>query len=341
MTTATETIVATSDRPARVGFLLISGFAMLAYVAAIESLRAANQIAKQTLYTWHHLRPDDDPAVASNDVAVACDCLAGGTEQFDLIFVCASDEAVSFDQGHALAWLRSQAARGAMIGGIGGGAFILARAGVLTNHRMTLHWAYAPAFAEEFPNADLRKSLYEIDGKRLTCGGGMSPLDMMHALFVRRHGMELADGVSDWFLHTDIRESWDSQRRSLEARLGVSHPGLIRALEAMENRIEDPLSRAELAGIAGLSERQLDRLFVAQLNSALTAYYLRLRLDRSRQLVRQTGLSQMEIAVASGFKSASRFSKAYRAMFGLPPSAERQEALRLRRHEKISGDAVA
>jgi transcriptional regulator GlxA family with amidase domain len=327
-----EDVVGDGERQtARVGFLLISGFSMLAYVAAIESLRAANQIARRPIYSWHHIAPSGDAATASNDVEIRCRLDVQSREPFSYIFVCASDEAAAFRDPHTLNWLRAAAARGTVMGGIGGGAYLLARAGLLTKRRMTLHWAYAPAFCEEFPDVDFRRSLYEIDEDRLTCGGGMSPLDMLHALFVREHGIALALAVSEWFLHTDVREGQDPQRLSLQARLGIHHAGLIRALEAMEDAIEDPLSRAELSEIAGVSERQLDRLFLQQLGTALSAYYLRLRLDRARALVTQSSMSQLEIAVATGFKSASTFSKSYRARYGLPPTAERSEVLRGRR----------
>ena len=216
------------------------------------------------------------------------------------------------------------------MGGVGGGAFLLARAGLLKGRRVTLHWAYATAFREEYPDVALRRSLYEIDGNIMTSGGGMSPLDMMHAIICTEHGEKLAVGVSEWFLHTDIREGQAAQRLSLEARLGVHHPGLIRALESMEASLEDPLSRAQIAQIAGVSERQLDRLFPVQVGVGLSAYYRRLRLERARSLVLQTSLSLTEVAVACGFNSASTFSKSYRAEYGEPPRSERIK--RLQRH---------
>lgn len=315
-------------RPARVGFLLLSGFALLAYAAAIESLRAANQVAGKELYTWHHISPYDRTAVASNGVKLHCEYDTCCNEKFDFLFVCASDEALNFRHSPTFRWLRNLAANNAVLGGISGGVFVLARAGLLKDQRVTLHWVYAPAFSEEFPEANLHRSLYEIDGKRMTCGGGMAPLDMLHALLARQHGEELAARVSDWFLHTEVREGQKPQRLSFRARLGVNHAGLIRALEAMEDALEEPLPRNELARIAAMSERHLDRLFLAQVGSPLSAYYLQLRLERARQLVLQSSLSLLEIAIACGFNRASTFSKSYRKLFGVPPSTDRGITLR-------------
>jgi transcriptional regulator GlxA family with amidase domain len=311
-----------------VAFLLLSDFAMIAYASAIEALRAANQVAAAELYNWYNISPDGNPVIASNGVAFQCQYDTRTGETFDYVFVCASDQALTFRQPQTLRWLRAQATVNSVVGGISGGAFLLARAGLLNSHRLTLHWVYAQAFSEEFPEADLRRSLYEIDGNRMTSGGGISPLDMMHALLRREYGDELAVGVSEWFLHTDIREGKKPQRLSFQARLGVSHAGLIRVLEAMEASLEEPLSRAQLSQIAGVSERHLDRLFLAQVGTALSAYYLEQRLERARQLVLQSSLSLLEIAIACGFTRASTFSKSYRRIFRVSPSDDRVSALR-------------
>jgi transcriptional regulator GlxA family with amidase domain len=225
------------ERPAEVGFLLVDGFSMLAYAAAVESLRAANQIAGRPFYRWHNISTDGHPSAASNGIPFQCKSASDFTQPLDYLFVCASDTAADFRDPHTFAWLRALASKGTKLGGISGGAFLLARAGLLKNRRVTLHWVYAPAFSEEFPEINLRRSLYEIDGDRITCGGGMSPLDMMHALLGQQHGEDLAVGVSEFFLHTDIREGQKPQRLSFQARLGASHRGLIRALEAMENAL--------------------------------------------------------------------------------------------------------
>lgn len=206
-----------------------------------------------------------------------------------------------------------------------GGPWLLARAGLLRGHRITLHWEHAEPFAEEFPALDLRRSLFELDRDRLTCSGGTAPLDMMHAVIAARHGTALAMAVSDWFLQTEVREGANPQRMALRHRTGTSNRAVLRALEAMEAAAENPLSRPALATVARVGVRQLERLFRLHLGRTPNEHYKLLRLDRSRLLLRQSGLSVMEIAVATGFASASHFSLAYRRTFGHTPSAERAE----------------
>jgi AraC-like DNA-binding protein len=72
-----------------------------------------------------------------------------------------------------------------------------------------------------------------------------------------------------------------------------------------------------------LSRRQLERLFQKYLNCSPSRYYLKLRLIRARQLLKQTSLSIVELTHVCGFVSTPHFSKCYREHFGVPPSDER------------------
>lgn len=313
-----------SSRTARpiesVGFLLIPGFALMTYACAIEPLRAANQLAGKPLYRWWHVAPEDEPAMASNGVAVLPDFKLGTSPgALDLLIVCAGGNPATFSDKRTFSWLRRLAARGVILGGVSGGPFILAKAGLLAGRRCTVHWEHVPAIQEAYPDTKLTRSLFEVDGDRITCSGGVAALDMMVAIITRDHGYELGAAVSDWFLHTHIREGAGPQRMDLRFRLGIGNPKLLIVLRAMESHLEKPLSRAELAERAGTSIRQLERSFRIHLKRGVHEHYLALRLARSRQLLRETSLSILDVAVAAGFTSGSHFARAFRGAFGIAP----------------------
>ena len=111
---------------------------------------------------------------------------------------------------------------------------------------------------------------------------------------------------------------------ALRARLGVSHPKLLKVIELMEGSLEEPLARSLLAKRTGLSTRQLERLFRKYLQRTPTRYYLELRLAKARTLLLQTSLSVLDVALACGFVSASHFSKCYREFYAKTPRQERQ-----------------
>ena len=298
---------------------------MITYASAIEPLRAANQLSGRILYRWWHAAPEDKPAMASNGAAVLPDFKFGADAgSLDLLIVCAGGNPATFNDRRTFAWLRKLASGGVIIGGISGGPFMLAKAGLLKGRRCTVHWEHMPALHEAFPDIELTQSLFEIDRDRITCSGGVAGLDLMTALIARDHGYELGAAVNDWFLHTYVREGGEPQRMDLRYRFGVTNQKVLNALKAMESRLETPLSREQLAKVAGLSLRQLERSFQSQLGHGVHAHYLSLRLSRSRQLLRETSLSILEVALATGFASASQFSRAFRKSFGFSPRKARQ-----------------
>jgi transcriptional regulator GlxA family with amidase domain len=311
------------DGVRRVGFLLVPDFAMIAYSCAMEPYRAANALAGRELYTWLHVSPDGKPVPASNGLTIVPDQGLGAPLDVDDLFICAGGNPVLYNDPATFAWLRTLAYRGVRMGGISGGPFLLARAGLLAGYRCTLHWEYEAALREEFPRLNLTRNLFEIDRNRCTSSGGTAALDMMAALIAADHGKTLARAVSEWFLHTQVRQSAAPQRMALRQRYNVANPAVLAALQRMEATLEEPVTRTALAAAGGVSLRQLERLFRSHLGRSMHAQYLELRLDRARNLLMQTAMPVTEVAVACGFVSAPHFSRAYKARFAVSPTAER------------------
>jgi transcriptional regulator GlxA family with amidase domain len=149
-------------------------------------------------------------------------------------------------------------------------------------------------------------------------------------LFIADHGgVGLARRVAEVSLHQEIRAGENAQRHDLRYRLGTANAKVIAAVKVMEKHIEDPLSSRQLAATVGLSTRQLERLFRRHFDQTPRQYYLRMRLDRGRDLLRRSSRPILDIAVASGFTSTSHFTKSYRKCFGLTPSEERSSQAEL------------
>jgi transcriptional regulator GlxA family with amidase domain len=312
--------------PRRISLLLIDDFALMSYAAFLEPFRAANSLAGKALYAWTHVAVAGDSATASNGSTLLCERRVGDDEAPDMLFVFAGGDPATFQDRATFAWLRRMAGRGVALGGVSGGPFVLARAGLLDGRRATIHWEHAEAFREAFPGVALESRLYVLDRGRMTCAGGTSGLDLALELIETDHGRGLADRVGEWFIRSEPRRSEGAQRPGLRERYGVRHEGALRALEAMEAQIEAPLGREALAEIAGLSVRQLERLFRAHLGSTIAEVYLRLRLEHARRLLRTTGLSITEVAVACGFQSGSHFARVFRQAFGCSPRAALRQA---------------
>ncbi len=316
-----------NDGVQEVGFILLPGFALLSFASACEPFRAANRLAGRPLY---RLRCFGEAAagrvVSSVGAEVPTEPLPRARGDLHTVFVCAGGEPAEWHRPAIHAALRRLARLGARIGGISGGPYLMAAAGLLDGRPFTLHWEHAAALKEAFPDLSPVLARYVAAGDRVTCGGGIAPLDMAHALIRERMGPAFAGRVSDWFLHTAVGAPADPQRASSAERYGVHHPALLRVIETMEGTVEAPLSRRAMAALISLSERHLDRLFRNKRGLSFSDQYRMIRLTHARRLLRQSPLAISEVAAATGFANAAHFARAYRTLFGQSPSAERRIA---------------
>ncbi|RKF14236.1 GlxA family transcriptional regulator [Roseovarius spongiae] len=293
----------------------------MSFASLSEPMRAANLLAGRTLYDVRVI--GEGPVASSGAASVTPHCAMNEAPALDQLFVVAGGDPMQFEDAGVLRWLGRLARAGTLLGGVSGGPVILARAGLMAGRRMTLHWEHAAALAEIAPDLAIERTLYVIERDRVTCAGGTAPLDLMHALIARDHGAVFARAVSDWFMHTEVRPPIGPQRAGLVERVGSHAPALLDAIAAMESHVADPLDLRQLSVLAGVSPRQLGRLFRDELGVSAMSYYRRLRLERAQSLLRNSALSLTEIALATGFANSSHFSRAYSAQFGAPPSAYR------------------
>ena len=87
----------------------------------------------------------------------------------------------------------------------------------------------------------------------------------------------------------------------------------------MEINIEDPLKPSDIALDLRISLRQLERLFQRFFKLSPKNYYMKIRLQKARQLLLQTEMNVLQIAMATGFTSSSHFSKCYKLEFNITP----------------------
>ena len=96
---------------------------------------------------------------------------------------------------------------------------------------------------------------------------------------------------------------------------------LQRALRFIGENLERPLSVAEIARAAGMSEFHLHRLFHATFGESIGRLMTRRRLELAAlRLAYEKDRSITDIALSSGYSSSSNFSKAFSAYFGVSPS---------------------
>ncbi|MDF3414890.1 GlxA family transcriptional regulator [Sulfitobacter sp. M57] len=311
------------DSPKSYAFLLLPGFSTLGFSCALDCLSLANHHPSgRQFYHWRMLSADGNPVSAYNGVRVEVDCALTELDRHETLIVCAGENAGQGSTKPVLNWLRRETRKGMDYGALSSGTYTLALAGLIGGKRVTTHWEYKTALAEMLPDVVMEDTLYSVDGRVFTSAGGAASMDLMLYRVSADYGTDLATWVADQMVYTAPRAQSQGQRMSLLSRPEVRNAKLLLTIQIMENNLEDPLRPDEIAELIHLSTRQLERLFARYLSTSPKRYYLHLRLEKARNLLRQTDLSVTDVCVACGFKSLSHFSKSYRNAYGNPPGTE-------------------
>lgn len=315
------------SRPRRhFGFLVLSRFSMIAFTNAIETLRMANQLTAGELYRWSVYSIEGSPVIASDGLIAMPTRCVDEVALPEVLLVCGGADAPSAADDGLSRLLRRVAQRGVALGALCSGVYALARARLLDGHRCAARWEDLSGMRERFPRIECTPNLFVVDRDRYTCTGGVASIDFMLHLITPRIGRALAAAISQMLGVERVRDETDRQRMPLAGLIGGSCPLVSQAAQLMEANIEEPLTLEDIARLSGVSQRQLQRVFRSTVGLTPTRYYSTLRLRHARELLKQTGMSVIEVSVACGFRSARHFSRAYRAVFGRAPSHERRLA---------------
>ena len=275
------------------------------------------------LYDWTFIGENEEFVSCSAGTQFKLDTTLIELHRDDTILLCGGTTIQESTTKKLIGWLRREARRGLIIGGLCTAAYPMAKAGLLEGKKATIHWENQDSFAEEFLEVELTKTVFVCDGNRYTTAGGTSSIDLLLKIIADDHGEELANAVADQMIYSSIRTDQDTQRLSVPTRIGVRHPKLSKVIQMMEINIEEPMSPSILAKDVGMSTRQLERLFRRYLDRSPKRYYMELRLQKARNLLMQTDMSVINVALACGFASPSHFSKCYRAHYDTTPYRER------------------
>ncbi|WP_225861644.1 GlxA family transcriptional regulator [Ideonella benzenivorans] len=308
----------------RFGLLLRPGFGLMGLAGVLETLQAANQLLEQPAYDSVLLAAQAGAVPSAEGVAVLAHAL-GTAPRLEGVLVHADGpwRESPVEAAPLLAWLRQQAAAQAVLGGVGTGAAWLAEAGLLRGHRATAQWPHGAALAERHPEVIVSQQLYELDVTRLSCAGHRASQDLLIAWLGQRHGERLVAELLAALGREQLSPREARQRLPLAAPARGGSAKLSEAVALMEANLGEPLPTEEIARLVGVSRRQLERLFKQHLDALPSRWYLELRLERARGMLRQTHQSILQIALSCGFASGAHFSNAYRARYGHTPREER------------------
>ena len=312
-------------RPRRFGFLLFDQYPLLPVSGMIDVLRDTAYVTGAEHYEWCSVSSGSLEILAMNRLKTLADHTLDDAPELDAVVVCAGLNGHLIEDRKAIAWLHKLHANNVMIGAIATGSWLLAKAGLLSGHRCTLHWEDIQAFSETYPLLEVSHELYLFDDDIFTCSGGTGAIDMFLQIVANDLGPEVSSAVARQIMHQSIRSGSASQPGADSPYKQIRHQSVRRALKLMEDHVEQPIRVSEIAQHSRVSQKQLERLFESYFATTPQLYYRAMRLDHARTLVRLTELNIWQIALIVGFSTTNYFSRCYRERFGLSPLDERRK----------------
>lgn len=298
------------------------GFPLLSLAFVTEPLRVANRESPRPLFTWRVLSTGSARPRSSSGRGIDVD---GPLDEdpADAVILLASYFPDRMMNARLSDWLRRRAASGTLMGCVDTGALIFAQAGLLTRRPAAAHHEAIVGFREARGEAFFADLLYDMDGDRCSSAGGVATFDMTLAIIERFGSRRLARRVAEILNYRPLGSdrAYDSFGRNWT--IPGLHRTLAQSIEIMLANMERPVPVREIGARVGWPAWKLRRLFHRHLCMSPQGYYLELRLDRARNLLRNSSEKVGTIALMCGFPAIESLSRAYKARYGQPPSKDR------------------
>lgn len=305
-----------------ISIVIAEGFPLLSLALLTEPLRIANRESSKPIFHWRILSPEPDPPRSSSGRRIDID---GELDESptDAVILLASYAPARMISGGLRRWLRRRAAGGALMGCVDTGALLFADAGLLKQYPAAAHREAVVGFREAHGDALFVERLFDFHDQRCSSAGGVATFDMTLAIIEHFASSALARRVAEILNYRRLEGDganvlgphWSIPRRNRQLAL---------AIEMMLANLEQPLAIEEICQRLDWPVWRLRRLFQRYLGMPPRAYYLELRLEQARNLLRNSAEKVGNIALMCGFPATESLSRAYKARFGVSPGRDRR-----------------
>jgi transcriptional regulator GlxA family with amidase domain len=217
-------------------------------------------------------------------------------------------------------WVEAQYASGCIVCSVCGGAFLLAKTGLLNGRSATTHWSFSETLAERFPKirVDTEKLIID-DGDIITAGGLMAWVDLGLKLVDRFLGPTVMLETARFFL-VDVSGRQQRFYSNFSPKLHHGDEPILKVQQWLQNSDVSSLSVSTMAAKARMGERTFLRRFQKATGLTPTEYVQRLRVGKARESLEFSSLAMKEIAWKVGYEDYGAFRKVFQKIMGLSPA---------------------
>ncbi len=207
-------------------------------------------------------------------------------------------------------WLRNLSASGVKVCSVCSGAFILARAGLLSGKRCTTHWSVIPMLREEFPDIRIEEdALFIREGNIYTSAGISSGIDLALYILEEEQGPLFAHKIARELVVYFRRSNSHSQDSVYLNYRNHLHRGIHQLQDWLIENLDRRVTIEQMAEIVNMSSRNLTRTFKIQTGISINEYVTLLRLELARNLQHSPGITIRDIAGRCGFSNERQLQR--------------------------------
>jgi transcriptional regulator GlxA family with amidase domain len=293
----------------------------------MEAFGLANFISRRRHYDLMTITLDGNPVPVAGSYLTLCPTHSFDTlpDRIDTLLVAGGPAAKAEGANSDLIdRLRALAPRCDRFGSVCNGTFILCATGITNGKRVATHWHYVDELARMYPKTTVDgDAVFLRSGDIWTSAGMTTGIDLALAMIEADLGRKLALEVARHMVLYLKREGGQSQfSMHLKAQFADA-PSVERLQHHILNNLSRPLPIEELALIARLSTRSLQRTFRQETGRSVGAYISGERLRLACGLLEGTGKGFKEIAALAGFGTDSNMRKVFMRELGITPSTYR------------------
>jgi AraC family transcriptional regulator, transcriptional activator FtrA len=224
-----------------------------------------------------------------------------------------------------VAALRRAHRRGARVVSICSGAFALAAAGLLDGRRVATHWRYAELLARRYPELTVDADVLYVDGGDvLTSAGSAAGLDLCLHIVRKDFGATIANAVARRLVIQPHRSGGQAQFIEAPVAPEAEDDRVVATMEWALSNLDNEITVADLARRAHMSTRSYLRHFKQCSGSSPIRWLIERRVQASLALLETSDASIDEIAVSTGFATATTYRHHFARIMRTSPSAYRR-----------------
>ncbi|XPF94521.1 DJ-1/PfpI family protein [Colwellia sp. RE-S-Sl-9] len=176
-----------------IGIYIYDNAEVLDFSGPFEVFTTAERISQQPLFNTFLINQANQIVNARANYKLVPDYQINNHPEIDLLIIVGGDHTNEVHKKQVINWIKAQSEKAKLVASVCTGAFLLAKAGVIHNHKVTTHWEDIDDLQTQYPNLKVKRNVRWVEQGNITTSGGISAgIDMSLYLVSKLASEELA-----------------------------------------------------------------------------------------------------------------------------------------------------